>query len=245
MRRMNWLRTVLFFGIPGMSTFLIFQFLLPSMLKQGIKMYWAVFISLWSPILLLTLVILFQWKKSGQRFNHFFWVKKLDGKELLLVLVALIIVQIGEFSLASTRGVLSTLPGFSVPEYFPNLFKPDFEVAIPLQSFMDIELKGNMFAIWFWAIWLVINVGCEELLWRGYALPRMELYFGKWAWLINGLMWNVVFHFFMRWSLISLLPVSLLVPYLCQKTRSLWPGVIIHGIGNAMFFAIIIPSVLQ
>ena len=31
--------------------------------------------------------------------------------------------------------------------------------------------------------WLIVNIGCEEILWRGYALPLREKVFGKYAWI--------------------------------------------------------------
>jgi membrane protease YdiL (CAAX protease family) len=91
----------------------------------------------------------------------------------------------------------------------------------------------------------LVNIFGEEIVWHGYALKRMELHFGKSAWLINGVLWNILVHFFIRWSYISLIPVSLIVPWICQKTNSFWPGVIIHGMGNVIVYFIIIPGVFS
>lgn len=245
MKEMKLSKSLLFFGLPGAAIFLGFQFLLPAMLEAGAPMYWTVLINLWTPILLMVAYVLRQWRLSGNAFREFFWIGKLSKRDLLFVVLAFIIVQAGELALAGSREWLASLPGFAAPDYFPEIFSPNFDIVVPLETFMGIELQGNTFALWFWALWLIVNIGGEELLWRGYALPRMELHFGKWAWLVNGLLWNLVFHFFMRWSAIGLLPVSLLVPYLCQKKKSLWPGVIIHGLGNFALYVILIPSVFQ
>jgi membrane protease YdiL (CAAX protease family) len=72
----------------------------------------------------------------------------------------------------------------------------------------------------------------------------MEPTFGRWAWLVNGLCWAVIFHAFMRWNLLAILPSSLLIPYLCQRTGSIWPGVFLHGIGNLLVFGLLLPTLL-
>ena len=40
-----------------------------------------------------------------------------------------------------------------------------------------------------------------------------------------------------------LLPISLLLPYLAWRTRSWGAGIVLHGLGNVLLFAILIPSV--
>lgn len=239
---MDFRKTVLFFGIPGISIFLMFTWVYETLLQLGFTIYWATFICLWSPLLVMFGLVIVGYHRSKVDFKEYFFVNKLNKKEILLVLGAFIVVQVLEFLLGFTRPLLASVPGFHVPSYFPDLFRADMEFKIPLESFLGMELSGNIFPVFFWLLWLITNIGCEEILWRGYALPRMEHYFGKWAWLINGLLWNFSIHFFMRWSFIALLPVTLIVPYLCQNYKSLWPGVIIHGLGNILMFAVIIPS---
>lgn len=190
-------------------------------------------------------IVLIKYKKSDCKVADYFWINKLNKKELLIVFTAFIIVQIAEGLLGFTRPILASLPGFQIPVYFPDLFQANMKFEIPMQSLLGIQLKGNEFAFFFFSICLITNIFCEEVLWRGYALPRMELFFGKWAWLINGLLWNISIHFFFRFSFITLLPISFIVPYLSQKYKSIWPSVIIHGIGNSLLFVLIIPSYFQ
>jgi len=104
--------------------------------------------------------------------------------------VCTILVLIGEEVLTSTRVFLSQYMFFQAPDFYPDLFKPNYEIKLPLTSFLGVGLPGNGTMLWLWLIWLTVNIGCEELLWRGYALPRMGKTFGKWAWLVNGLLWN-------------------------------------------------------
>ncbi len=78
-------------------------------------------------------------------------------------------------------------------------------------------IPGNYIVLLLWTLWLVLNIGTEEFLWRGYALPRMEHKFGKYAWLINGLCRNIMIHYLMSWAFIALLPISLILPFTASK----------------------------
>jgi membrane protease YdiL (CAAX protease family) len=88
-----------------------------------------------------------------------------------------------------------------------------------------------------------VNIGGEEILWRGYALPLQEQAFGKHAWIVNGLCWNLLIHAFMWWNYIVLMPISLAIPYLVQRYRNTWLGIYIHGFGNLLVLAVLIPSI--
>lgn len=233
---------LLIFIIPGLIMTLNMAFLLP-ILVDYIPMFWAVVICLWLPLVLTSIFVLIRWSKSKTQFTSYFRIGKINKKHFFIILVIFIIVQALELLLSLTRGPLSELAFFKPPHIMPEVFLPSFEPSIPLASFMGISLAGYWPIILMWSLWLLLNIGCEEFLWRGYALPRMEKVFGKYAWLINGLCWNFIIHFFMRWSWISLMPISLILPYVAYKTKSIWPGVIIHGLGNVLLFIILIPSI--
>lgn len=235
---------LLIFIIPGILITLSMQYLLP-LLVEYMSMFWAVVICLWGPLILTLIYVLLLWKKSKQPFHEFFRIGKLTKKLLFISLGTFILIQVLELAFTTTRIPLTQIPMFQPPEVFPEVFSPYFEPSIPLKTFMGIELKGNYSMLLLWAFWLVLNIGVEEFLWRGYALPRMEKVYGKYAWLINGLLWNILIHFFMRWSFISLLPISLLLPYIAQKSKSIWPGIIIHGVGNALLYVILVPSIFS
>lgn len=238
MKKMDLKATLVFFGIPSICITLSFMWLYPWMIESGVIEYWASFASIWAILIIMTVIVLYKWRQSGEKFGDYFWVAKPTWKIVLICLGAFVVVQGLELLTAPTRDWLQQLPGFAVPEVFPSVFRPDMTLELPMKTFMGMELKGQWMPFVLWALWLFINIFTEELLWRGYALPRMEKYFGKYAWIVNGLCWNIGIHFMMRWTFISLLPVSLLVPYLSQKYKSWVPGIIIHGVGNAMIFVI-------
>jgi membrane protease YdiL (CAAX protease family) len=115
----------------------------------------------------------------------------------------------------------------------PSWFGPDLH---PLKqgskgSFMGMAVGG---AIWAPALYFVgwfLNIAGEELLFRGYLLPRMELRFAGRAWLVNASCWWL-WHVFWRWQMVALAPVIFILPWIAQRTKSTVPGLIGHGAVN-------------
>jgi CAAX protease family protein len=85
----------------------------------------------------------------------------------------------------------------------------------------------------------VLNIVGEEFVWRSVVLPRQEVAFGERAWLVNGILW-LLFHAAFSWQvLVTLVPITLILPYVVQRRRSTWAGVIIHaGFGGTGFLVL-------
>ena len=95
---------------------------------------------------------------------------------------------------------------------------------------------------WILAAWLpffVLNIGGEEFLWRGVVLPRQEVAVGAKAWLVNGTGW-LLFHLPFGPAIVLLLaPTTYILPYVVQRRRNSWIGVVIHaGLNGPGFLAI-------
>lgn len=95
---------------------------------------------------------------------------------------------------------------------------------------------------WLLAVWLpywILNILGEEFLWRGVMLPRQEVVFGKYTWILHGFGWGI-FHVAFGWQLlITLMPLIFIQSYIVQKTKNSWTGVIMHGgINGPSFIAI-------
>ena len=105
-------------------------------------------------------------------------------------------------------------------------------------SFMQMEpLTPGRY--WILAVWLpfwVLNIMSEELLWRGVLLPRQEVALGRWAWFANGAGW-LLFHLpFGPAILLTLWPITFILPYVVQRTKNSWTGVLVHGALNGPAF---------
>jgi membrane protease YdiL (CAAX protease family) len=90
-----------------------------------------------------------------------------------------------------------------------------------------------------WLPFFFFNIVGEELLWRGYILPRQELAYGRFAWLINAGLW-FVFHICFGFDLLILLaPILLILPYVVQRRKNTMIGIIIHALVNGPSFILI------
>ncbi|MCC6397458.1 MAG: CPBP family intramembrane metalloprotease [Bacteroidetes bacterium] len=108
-------------------------------------------------------------------------------------------------------------------------------------SFLHMEkLKPEEY--WLFLAWLpyfFFNIVGEEFLWRGYLLPRQASVLGRYAWLLNGFLW-AVFHIGIGWRIaILLLPIEFVVPYVVQRRKNTWLGIIIHGVYNGSGFVMV------
>jgi uncharacterized protein len=97
-----------------------------------------------------------------------------------------------------------------------------------------------------WDVWGVFVISAlfntflgEELLFRGFLLPRMAGVFGKGDWVINGLLFGL-YHLHQPWGMLS----DAIVGTVCfalpsRYFRSAWFGIIAHS-GQSVFFAVLI-----
>jgi len=93
-----------------------------------------------------------------------------------------------------------------------------------------IPLIGNeRFFLFFIPIFFFFNYVGEELLWRGYILPRQEITkYGKYAWIVSMLL-HWIFHLsFSFKAMLFFLPFMLLMPYLVYKRKNTYISIIIH-----------------
>ncbi len=124
---------------------------------------------------------------------------------------------------------------------FDNLFSLNLLSQDSYSSFLRMEkLKPNEY--WLFLAWLpyfFFNIVGEELMWRGYLLPRQSATLGRYAWVFNGILW-AIFHVGIGWRIaIVLLPIEFVVPYVVQKRQNTWLGIIIHGLYNGSGFVMV------
>lgn len=98
-------------------------------------------------------------------------------------------------------------------------------------SFMAFEPlgPGRYWILGAWLPFFVLNIVGEEFVWRGVVLPRQEEAFAGRAWLLNGILWWMSHAAFPRQVLLTLVPITLILPYVVQRRRSTWTGLVIHA----------------
>jgi uncharacterized protein len=143
------------------------------------------------------------------------------GGRLWLILIPLIV---------AVTAVNELIPTFAAPENrdFATLVGSDAG-----QAFLD--------GAWGWyalllAMFLFNTVLGEELLFRGYLLPRMNGAFGRADWVANGLLFTG-YHLHVPWVMPGTLIESFLLAYPTKRYRSAWIGIAVHS-AQSVFFAI-------
>jgi membrane protease YdiL (CAAX protease family) len=137
--------------------------------------------------------------------------------------------------------------GFAAKELLPGLPHPgNRDLGTVLNS------PGGQ--AWFQGAWgwfaiallmfLFNTVLGEELLFRGYLLPRMTETFGRWAWLANGVAF-AAYHVHVPWVIPATLGDAFVVAYPSQRYRSAWIGVIVHSVQSVFFAVAVLALVLR
>ncbi|NQT23913.1 CPBP family intramembrane metalloprotease [candidate division KSB1 bacterium] len=100
---------------------------------------------------------------------------------------------------------------------------------------------------WFLLIWIVFfffNIVGEEILWRGYLMPRQEMIHGRATWIVQGVLWTLFHMAFGPDLLIMLLPILFIQPWIVQKRKNTWIGIFIHGSINGPAFVMLSLGIL-
>ena len=156
--------------------------------------------------------------------------------------LAMIVVSVGFLAaLSFTSTLMKSIPLFSPPSlYPPDLVDPAKNLAQGV--LFEMPLRGKWWLIIVYFIGWFLNVVGEEFWYRGWMLPRQEVAFGKYAWIVNGLMFNFQ-HIYMPWNLLAMLPGSLFVSYAVQRRGKTWMSIIWHGLVNVSLLIFIIQGV--
>lgn len=127
------------------------------------------------------------------------------------------------------KGLLTGLPE---PEY------------TRIDGLVDPSLEGQ------WWILALALTSClfnyllgEELLFRGVLLPRMAGVFGRWDWVANTVLFGL-YHVHKVWFLPSMILSSFGIAWATRRYRSLWMGVITHGVEGSFVLVIVLGVIL-
>jgi membrane protease YdiL (CAAX protease family) len=208
-------QSLLFFLVPGLYGVFAFYVLFPLLVQLGIPEEIAFHTQMLTVFLFLsiaTIVCLRRdgWSLSWATVRDRLRVKRMDSSAWKWTLGFLFLYLLLGYLLNSAGLYVYGKLGFWPPD-------------------ADITLTNIPFLIFV----LVINIFAEELWWRGYILPRQELEHGKWAFLVNGVLWSL-FHMFKWWAVPLMIFRTWMEPFVVQRTKNTTPAMIMHFVGNGI-----------
>jgi membrane protease YdiL (CAAX protease family) len=247
LRPMSIGKAIILFAATSALVYSAVYVAIPKLLDEGFTFLQAYLICFYFPfvVIFMTAILAFILEKGTFSWNILFErfrLQKIDKKTWIWIVGLTIFSLIAYLSLAFTGKLLARVPFLAPPAFFPAEINPG-KTMVP-GIFMDTPLKGQWWVILAYGAGWFFNIFGEELLWRGYLLPRQEILYGKNAWLVHGSLWTL-WHVFWKWNLIVILPVALSIPFVVQRTRNTWVGIIAHGVGNFIPLVVIIIGVIR
>jgi membrane protease YdiL (CAAX protease family) len=114
----------------------------------------------------------------------------------------------------------------------------------PGQALGSPEIQAQLVGAWDFLLLFVVmaffNIFGEEFLFRGVLLPKMGGTFGKWDWVVNGVLMGA-YHWHQPWTIAgTILASTLLFALPARLFRSTWMAIIAH----ALQYLILIPLIL-
>jgi uncharacterized protein len=132
----------------------------------------------------------------------------------------------------------------------PLLPGPSNPAARDLGDFLGSHAGHVLLAgSWGWlailtAMFVFNTVLGEELLFRGFLLPRMNGAFGRRDWLANGVLF-AVYHLHVPWVIPSTLLDTFIIAYPSKRYRSALLAIAVHSAQSVFFFALTLSLVLD
>jgi membrane protease YdiL (CAAX protease family) len=220
-----WRASLLLFGIPSLLMIGNMWVVWPALMAAGIGRADSYAAVITAAGLLLTAAALVGYAAEGRpltwkAFAARFWLDKFDRTIALWSLGALVVAALAGLATNAASVAVFNATGYTPP-----------------------DLTGRVSQIGLVLMMLIPSIVGEELWWRGYIFPRQAAYFGRWTWLVHGILWSF-FHTFKWWTLPAMLVFCLIYPYCVQRTRSIWPSAIPHAILNSIGPAALVISQL-
>ncbi|MBI5029500.1 MAG: CPBP family intramembrane metalloprotease [Chloroflexi bacterium] len=239
------------FGIPGLLNVIGNHVATPAMVNIGLVPFYAQVIP--SAVLLGLMLIasvwgyrlegrVLDWQGLTQRFR----LHNLSRGDWLWAIGATIAGFIVYGWFTQIGHSLIQMGWMPLPDALPAWLDP--RVSTPSVERFSVEaggLRGNWLALLAAITTFSLNIIGEEFWWRGYILPRQELAFGKWTWLIHAPLWSVFFHAFKWWDLVGMVPSNLIFVFAAYRTRNTTVAIVMHVATNIGFVAFVLLGVLE
>jgi membrane protease YdiL (CAAX protease family) len=207
------------FGAGAMFLFLTTRLAVPALVSATgaepvVMWFLAASTILFGPLLLTAALLLYRERHSGREgsWGARLWLRPMNGGDWLWTVGGFAAVGMLTGGIGAALGML--------PE--GTKVHPSFMAFEPLGP-------GRYWILGAWLPFFVLNIVGEEFVWRGVVLPRQEVAFGGRAWLVNGVLW-LLFHAAFPWQvLVTLVPITLILPFIVHRRRNTWIGVAIHA----------------
>lgn len=229
--------TLVLFGIPTVLFFGIAYGIIPyltSSLNLHPAMSWFIGGSMiFIPLLITALVMVYRdgYTTPHEIINRF-RLKKLTRRDWTIIIVAMIAIGFSTGIIVGLAAILHQTIGIPMMEFSPPFMK--FEPFTESERWM----------LGVWAIMFFFNITGEELLWRGYILPRQMAAHQHYGWMVNAACW-MMFHISFGPSLmIMLVPIIFILPYAVNKSGNTTIGIVIHTLLNGPSFILISLGIL-
>jgi len=249
LKPLSWRPSLIIFLIIASMLYVTHYVLIPAYTAWSGKPYLVGY--LWGWVVTVGLVFaasLVAFKSEGhptswQAFSARFRLNRLNGQDWLWTLAILVVAAGAYFGLSFTARWLAALPIFAPHPALPPELGPDgMASAIPGVLF-GMPLKGQWWVAGVYLIGWFLNIFGEEFFYRGWLLPRQELAFGKYVWLVNGTMFTFQ-HFMQPWNFLAIWPGALFMAYVVQRRRNTWMGIVQHGLMNLALFVFVLGGVI-
>ncbi len=223
---LNFKDSFLLFGGASIALILGTWYLIPWLSDStGIEtiVFWFLVagLGIFLPLLIVAYFII---RGEGYKLNRELWRERLRFKSMTK-----------EDWLWSAGGIISIGIFSSVIMKLLEYFAGPIEHQPAFMSFEPLS-AGRYWILAVWLPYWLLNIMGEEILWRGVMLPRQEIVFGKYTWLIHGCGW-ALFHIAFGWQLfLTMLPILFIQSYVVYKRKNSWTGVVIHAVINGPSF---------
>ncbi len=230
-------KTIIYGLIPALALYLTHYFLIPALVERtGISYFEGYLLGYVLTMAFFFSAALIAFKKEGHPFTWMalksrFRLARMHPGDWGWALGLIMLSLLAYFGLAFTGDWVRSVPFLAPRQAWPAEFGPGGPSQLVPGEFMGLQLVGQWWIIPVYFLGWFLNIFGEEFWFRGYLLPRQELAFGDWAWLVNGLMFTGN-HLWQPWIMIAILPISLLLVYIVQRRRNTWIGIIQHGAVN-------------
>ena len=240
--QLKWIGLVGLFVLPvGWWFFVLYvitPWLLPSITTpEGEINGYALYLIQLSGYLFEFLLAIYVLRREGQRFAWPALRTRLNlrwggWKAWGLFIVVFVIAYALTLALIPTSTITATVA--PPPDWFPASQNPFKEVNSVEDALPGVVFKGNYLFLLLFLFTDVMNIIGEDTYYRGMLIPKLHGLFGRWAWVMGGLLFALK-HFYVWWRIQEALPLGLAGAFMFGPMGSLPFAMLAHFIGNFAF----------